>query len=136
MSGKPSRLAVIAALSIMMAAPALTAEGVHIDELLVATSIPESQRDATVKAARAFYEFRGGSRHLLLSDGTVFVGIHRFEDAFVSGLELLQRDGSVTVPIHKGENHPHGEGSHHTPVPHHTDSPILAHHAFFRHTLP
>ena len=61
MSGKPSRLVVIAALSIMMAAPALTAEGVHIDELLVATSIPESQRDATVKAARAFYEFRGGS---------------------------------------------------------------------------
>jgi predicted ester cyclase len=57
MSGKPSRLAVIAALSIMMAAPALTAEGVHIDELVVATSIPESQRDATVKAARAFYEF-------------------------------------------------------------------------------
>jgi predicted ester cyclase len=57
MSGKPSRLAVIAALSVMMAAPALTAEGVHIDELLVATSIPESQRDATVKAARAFYEF-------------------------------------------------------------------------------
>ena len=57
MSGKPSRLVVIAALSIMMAAPALTAEGVHIDELLVATSIPESQRDATVKAARAFYEF-------------------------------------------------------------------------------
>jgi predicted ester cyclase len=57
MSGKPSRLAVIAALSVMMAAPALTAEGVHIDELLVATSIPESQRGATVKAARAFYEF-------------------------------------------------------------------------------
>jgi hypothetical protein len=41
----------------MMAAPALTAEGVRIDELVVATSIPESQRDATVKAARAFYEF-------------------------------------------------------------------------------
>jgi hypothetical protein len=37
--------------------PALTAEGVRIDELVVATSIPESQRDATVKAARAFYEF-------------------------------------------------------------------------------
>jgi hypothetical protein len=54
MSGKPSRLAVIAALSIMTAAPALTAEGVHIDELVVATSIPESQRDATVKAFSRF----------------------------------------------------------------------------------
>ena len=56
-SGKSSRLAVIAALSIALAAPALAAEGVQINELLVAGSIPESQRDATVKAARAFYEF-------------------------------------------------------------------------------
>lgn len=57
MSGKSSRLAVIAALIITLAAPAMAAEGVHINELVVATSIPESQRDATVKAARAFYEF-------------------------------------------------------------------------------
>ena len=57
MSSKSSRLAVIAALSIALAAPALAAEGVQINELVVATSIPESQRDATVKAARAFYEF-------------------------------------------------------------------------------
>jgi len=57
MAGKTSRLAAIAALSIALAATALAAERVHIDELVVATSIPESQRDATVKAARAFYEF-------------------------------------------------------------------------------
>ena len=38
-------------------APALAADGVRIDELVIATSIPETQRDATVKAARAFYEF-------------------------------------------------------------------------------
>jgi predicted ester cyclase len=57
MSGKSSRLAVVAALSIALAARALAAEGVHIDELVVATAIPESQRDAAVKAARAFYEF-------------------------------------------------------------------------------
>ena len=30
--------------------------------------------------------------------GAIFVGIHRFEDALVSGVELLQRDSSVTVP--------------------------------------
>jgi predicted ester cyclase len=57
MPGKSSRLAVIAALSIALTAPALAAEGVHIDELVVTASIPESQRDATVKAACAFYEF-------------------------------------------------------------------------------
>jgi len=57
MPGRSSRLAVIAAFSIALAAPALAAERVHINELIVATSIPESQRDAAVKAARAFYEF-------------------------------------------------------------------------------
>jgi predicted ester cyclase len=57
MSGTSSRLLVIAALSFALGAPALAAEGVHINELVVATSTPESQRDATVKAARAFYEF-------------------------------------------------------------------------------
>ena len=57
MPGKSSRLAVIAALSTALAVPALAAGGVDINELVVATSIPESQRDATVKAARAFYEF-------------------------------------------------------------------------------
>ena len=51
MPGKSSRLAAIAALSIALTTSALAAEGVHIDELVVATSLPESQRDATVKAA-------------------------------------------------------------------------------------
>jgi predicted ester cyclase len=41
----------------MLATRALVGEGVHVDEFVVATSIPQSQRDATVKAARAFYEF-------------------------------------------------------------------------------
>ena len=49
-------------------------------------------------------------QHLLLRDRAIFVGIHRFEDAFVSGLELLQRDGSVTIAVHQGENHAHGKG--------------------------
>lgn len=57
MPGKSSRFALIAALRIALAAPGLAAEGVHIDELVVATAIPESQRDATVQAARVFYEF-------------------------------------------------------------------------------
>jgi predicted ester cyclase len=57
MPNKSWRLAVMAALSITLAAPALAAGGVDINELVVATSIPESQRDATVKAARTFYEF-------------------------------------------------------------------------------
>jgi hypothetical protein len=37
--------------------------------------------------------------HLLHADRAIFVSVHRFEDAFMSGLELLQRDGSITVPI-------------------------------------
>jgi predicted ester cyclase len=57
MLAKSSRLTAIAALSIMLATPALANDSVRIDELMVATSIPESQRDATVNAVQAFYEF-------------------------------------------------------------------------------
>jgi predicted ester cyclase len=57
MSGQSLRRAAIAALSIALAAPALAAEGLRVDELVVAAGIPASQRDAAVQAARAFYEF-------------------------------------------------------------------------------
>jgi predicted ester cyclase len=57
MLGKSSRLTIITASCVMLTAQGLAGEGVRIDELVVATSIPASQRDATVKAARAFYEF-------------------------------------------------------------------------------
>ena len=33
------------------------ANGVKIDELMIEASVPDAQRDATVKAARAFYDF-------------------------------------------------------------------------------
>src|ERR1700692_3517984 len=54
---KSSRLTIIAVLCVTLAALALAGEGVHVNELVVAASIPESQRDATVKAAKTFYDF-------------------------------------------------------------------------------
>jgi predicted ester cyclase len=56
MHGQSSSLAVIAALSVALTVLAF-AESVHSDELVVAISISDSQRDATLTAARAFYEF-------------------------------------------------------------------------------
>jgi len=56
MSLCPNRFAVVIALSIAQLTPALAAD-VKIDELVVGTSIPRAQRDAAIKAARAFYEF-------------------------------------------------------------------------------
>jgi hypothetical protein len=54
--------------------PALAAERVRIDDLVVATSIPEGQRDATVEAARAFYEFWNTSDEADLLDGARLAG--------------------------------------------------------------
>jgi len=56
MSSKSSHLAVIAALSIALADPGLLPRVSH-HELVGRRTIPESQLDATVKAARLFYEF-------------------------------------------------------------------------------
>ncbi len=41
----------------MRLAAALSAGSVAIDDFAVASTTPEMERDATVKAARAFYEF-------------------------------------------------------------------------------
>ena len=49
-------LALVAAVAMLVAAPAF-ADDVKIDELVVASVIPDGQRDATLKAVRAFYDF-------------------------------------------------------------------------------
>jgi predicted ester cyclase len=43
--------------AVILSAPAALADELKIDDLVVATSIPDAQRDATVKAAKAFYQF-------------------------------------------------------------------------------
>jgi predicted ester cyclase len=45
------------ALVLLLSTAAFASDDVSINELVVAASIPDAQRDATVKAARAFYEF-------------------------------------------------------------------------------
>lgn len=57
MRNKVSLLSLLTALAISLAAPARAADGVQINELVVATAIPDAQRDAIVQAVRAFYGF-------------------------------------------------------------------------------
>jgi predicted ester cyclase len=45
------------ALALSLAVPAFAADNVKVNDLVVATAVPDAQRDATVKAVRAFYEF-------------------------------------------------------------------------------
>jgi predicted ester cyclase len=51
------RLGLIPSLILGLCAPALAADAVKINELIIAGQMPEAQRVATVKAARAFYDF-------------------------------------------------------------------------------
>ena len=50
-------LGLLAALALSLSAPALAAHSVKIDELVVAATIPDAQREATLKAVRVFYDF-------------------------------------------------------------------------------
>jgi predicted ester cyclase len=52
-----SNIGIFTALALLLSNPGFAADGVKINELVVAASIPNPQRDATVKAARAFYDF-------------------------------------------------------------------------------
>ncbi len=56
----PNRLVSLglrAALALSLSSPAFAADSVKIDDLVVAATIPDAQREATLKVVRAFYEF-------------------------------------------------------------------------------
>ncbi|MDB5637040.1 MAG: putative lipoprotein [Bradyrhizobium sp.] len=60
MSDKTKRARMIkalAALTLSLSAPAFADDGVKINDLVVAAPLPDAQREATMKAVRAFYDF-------------------------------------------------------------------------------
>src|SRR5580692_5975863 len=71
-ANKPLRLArgveFVAALTLWLSTPALAAESVKINDLIVAAPIPDAQREATMKAVRAFYNFWNTGDEALLKD--------------------------------------------------------------------
>jgi predicted ester cyclase len=50
-------LRLLAALALSLSAPTLAADSVKIVDLVVAATIPDAQREATLRAVRAFYDF-------------------------------------------------------------------------------
>jgi predicted ester cyclase len=61
-------LGFLAALALSLSAPALAADSVKIDDLVVAATIPDAQREATLKAVRAFYDFWNTGDEALLKE--------------------------------------------------------------------
>jgi predicted ester cyclase len=57
-----------AALMLWLSTPVLAADGIRINDLVVATPIPDAQREATMKAVRAFYDFWNTGDEALLKD--------------------------------------------------------------------
>src|SRR5712675_3642306 len=57
-----------AALTLSLSTPAFPADGVKINDLVVAASIPDAQREATMKAVRAFYDFWNTGDETLLQE--------------------------------------------------------------------
>jgi predicted ester cyclase len=51
------RIEALTALTLSLATPAFADDDVKINDLVVAASISDAQRDATMKAVRAFYDF-------------------------------------------------------------------------------
>jgi predicted ester cyclase len=71
MPNRPLRLArgvkLAAALTLSLSTPAF-ADSVRINDIVVAASIPDAQRDATMKAVRAFYDFWNTGDEALLKE--------------------------------------------------------------------
>jgi predicted ester cyclase len=72
MLNRPLRLArgveLLAALTLLLSTPALAADSVRINDLVVAAPIPDAQREATMKAVRAFYDFWNTGDEALLKE--------------------------------------------------------------------
>jgi hypothetical protein len=70
--------------------------------------------------------------HLLERDLAIAIGVHMVEDPVMGLLELLARQGAVTIGIHDREHDPH-----HAAVAHHAHPRApLAHHAGAHAPLP
>src|SRR5258705_8901400 len=57
MPNRLSKLGIFTALALLLSTPAFAADGAKVNELVIAAPIPDAQRDATIHAARAFYDF-------------------------------------------------------------------------------
>jgi predicted ester cyclase len=58
----------LAALMLSLSTPAFAADSVKINDLVIAASIPDAQREATMKAILAFYDFWNTGDEALLKD--------------------------------------------------------------------
>jgi predicted ester cyclase len=58
----------LAALTLSLSTPALAAESVRINDLVIAAPISDTQREATLKAVRAFYDFWNSGDEALLKE--------------------------------------------------------------------
>src|SRR6202022_3201816 len=68
---EPNRARLIEALvglKLSLSTPVFAAESIKINDLVVASAIPDAQRDATMKAVRAFYDFWNTGDEALLQE--------------------------------------------------------------------
>jgi predicted ester cyclase len=66
--GLASGVELLIAAMFLLSPPALAADSVTINDLVIAAPIPETQREATIKAVRAFYDFWNSGDESLLTE--------------------------------------------------------------------
>ena len=64
----PRGAELLTALALSLATPAFAADSVKINDLVVAVPIPDAQREAALKAVRAFYDFWNTGDEALLKE--------------------------------------------------------------------
>ena len=72
MPNRLSNLGIFTALALLLSTPAFAADGVKVNELVIAAAISDAQRDATIHAARAFYDFWNTGDDALLAIAPTF----------------------------------------------------------------
>jgi hypothetical protein len=69
MSDKRARMIeALTTLTLSLSTPTFAADGVKINDLVVAAPVPDARREATMKAVRAFYDFWNTGDEALLKE--------------------------------------------------------------------
>src|SRR6266851_2344006 len=83
-------------LALSISTPAFAAKSVKINDLMIAASIPDAQRDATMKAVQAFYDFWNTGDETLLKEAVAL----NFTDHTLTVEKMIVAGDYVTVHMH------------------------------------
>ncbi len=114
-------------LALSISTPAFAAKSVKINDLMIAASIPDAQRDATMKAVQAFYDFWNTGDETLLKEAVALnFTDHTLPPGRPQGQVRTDARQRPAGPLRRDRSRQDRERSHHRQLAHRGQSDAAA----------